>query len=90
MRDCVLIIHILYNNSKQQLQQCDYISNVTCFCFLDRNIFSKDNIFKLLSSISHKLKIISVKLLVIVIIVFECYPCTSCLMHGSCFICSDI
>jgi len=31
----------------------------------------------------------SVKLLVIVIIVFKRYPSTYCLMQGSCFICSD-
>ena len=30
----------------------------------------------------------SVKLLVIVIIVFKRYSSTYCLMHGSCFICS--
>jgi len=29
---------------------------------------------------------VSVKLLVIIIIVFKCYPTTDCLMHGSCFI----
>ena len=33
-------------------------------------------------------KIVSVKLLVIVIIVFKGYPRTYCLMQGSCFICS--
>jgi len=31
----------------------------------------------------------SVKLLVIVIIVFKRYPGTGCLMQGSCFICSN-
>jgi len=31
----------------------------------------------------------SIKLLVIVIIVFKRYPSTNCLMQGSCFICSD-
>jgi len=31
----------------------------------------------------------SVKLLVIVIIVFKHYPITYCLMQGSCFICSN-
>jgi len=33
-------------------------------------------------------KIMSVKLLVIVIIDFKHYPSTYCLMQGSCFICS--
>jgi len=32
---------------------------------------------------------VSVKLLIIVIIVFKRYPSTYCLMQGSCFICSD-
>jgi len=36
------------------------------------------------------LQIISVKLLVIVIIVFKHYPSTHCLMQGSCFICSNL
>jgi len=34
-------------------------------------------------------KIMSVKLLVIVIIVFKRYPCTYCLTQDGCFICSD-
>ena len=33
-------------------------------------------------------KIVSVKLLVIVITVFKRYPSTYCLMQGSCFICN--
>jgi len=32
----------------------------------------------------------SVKLLVIVIIVFKRYPSTYCLIQGSCFICFDL
>ena len=35
-------------------------------------------------------KSVSVKLLVIVIVVFKRYPSTYCLMQGSCFICSNI
>jgi len=31
---------------------------------------------------------VSVKLLIIVIIVFKCYPNTCCWMQGRCFICS--
>jgi len=34
-------------------------------------------------------KIVSVKLLVIVIKVFKRYPSTYCIMQGSCFICCD-
>jgi len=35
-------------------------------------------------------KIVYVKLLVIVIIVFKRYPRTCCLMHGRCFICTNL
>ena len=35
------------------------------------------------------LKIVSVKLLVIVIIAFKRYPSTYCLVQGRCFICGD-